>query len=339
MKNLLKTSLLVTGIAASSAAFALTPAGTEITNQAIATYDVPGGASSVTSSSEAKFTVLELIDVNVTSNNGGNQTVNSGDADQVLTYTVTNNGNGSEVFTAAATNSATGDNFDVENIRIFVDTNNDGIYNTGDVEITSSPNITLAAEASTKIFVLNNIPSSGLVQGNQARVKVEVSSNTSGASSADAGTLLPSGEVVGHNPFSNKTDTFQVGTPSTPINVVINKTVIQIEDPFHSGSPSAPGQANQYVPGSKVTYQIVVNVNGSSGTVNNLVITDEIPNEMNFVTDAGTFTLSKDGAIAKSLTPASDADEGLFASGTATVTIGTATAGDVYTIKLQTEIK
>jgi len=340
MKSLLKTSLLLAGATMTSAAFALTPAGTEIVNQAVATYDIPGGSSGVTASSEAKFNVLELIDVNVTSNNSGNQTVDAGDTDQVLTYTVTNNGNGSEVFTVNATNEATGDQFDVENIQIFVDTNGDGIFNAGDTEITSSPELTLAAETSTTIFVVNDIPAAA-TQDQQAKVKVEVSSNTSGASTAAPGTLLPTGEVVGNNPFNDKTDTFQVGVPTTPVSVDIDKTVILVEDPFHPGNPSAPGGVNQYVPGSKITYQIEVTINGSTGSVNNLVITDDVPNEMEYV--SGSLSLGENGGAQVGLTDADDAstggDNGNHSNGTITVDLGSVNVGSTRTIQLQAEIK
>ena len=352
MKNLVKTSLFVIGAVASSAAFSLTPAGDEIVNQAVATYDIPGGASGVTATSnEAKFTVLERIEVNVTSNNSGNQTVDAGDNDQVLTYTVTNNGNGEESFKITATNEVS-DNFDVTNIRVFIDNPNGtsaekGVYDANDIVYNVSDLLTLPAETSRKIFILNNIPA-GATSNQQAKVKVEVSSSTSGATTANAGTLLPTGEVVGNNPFNNKIDTFVVGVPTTPLAVNINKTILQIEDPFHKGNPSAPGGVNQYVPGSIVTYQIAVSVTGSTGSVNNLVVTDQIPNEMTFVTAAGTFTVSKNGAVATSLTtefnkasPASSSadDQGEFKDGDVIVNLGTANAGDNFNIQLQAEIK
>lgn len=351
MKNLIKAALLIAGSVASTAAFSATKAGTEITNAAIVRYDIPGGNSGVTATSEVKFKVLELIEVNVTSNNSGNQTVNAGDNDQVLTYTVTNNGNGEESFKIAATNEIS-DNFDVANIRVFLDNPNGtsaekGVYDANDIVYNVSDLLTLPAETSRKIFVLNNIPA-GATSNQQAKVKVEVSSNTSGATTANKGTLLPTGEVVGNNPFNSEIDTFAIGVPTTPVAVNINKTILQIEDPFHTGNPSAPGGINQYVPGSIVTYQITVAVTGSAGSINNLVVTDQIPNEMEFVTTGGTFTVSKNGAVATSLTPefnkaspssSSADDQGEFKNGDVMVSLGTANAGDNFTIQLQAEIK
>ncbi|WP_420589907.1 hypothetical protein [Bacterioplanoides sp.] len=346
MKNLVKTALFVLGSVASAAALSATKAGTEITNTAIATYDIPGGSSGVTATSEAKFKVLELIEVNVTSNNQGNQTVDAGDNDQALSYKITNNGNDEEVFTIRVTNES-GDNFDVTNIRIFIDADGDGVYDAGEQDITATPDITLAMGAKQDIVVLTNIPG-GATSGQQSKLKVEASSKTSGATTANKGTLLPTGEVVGNNPFHSETDTFVIGVPTTPLAVNINKTILQIEDPFHKGNPSAPGGVNQYVPGSIVTYQIAVSVTGSTGSVNNLVITDQIPNEMTFVTAAGTFTVSKNGAVATSLTPefnkaspasSSADDQGEFKDGDVIVNLGTANAGDNFNIQLQAEIK
>ena len=42
------------------------------------------------------------------------------------------------------------------------------------------------------------------------------------------------------------------------------------------------------------------------------MVTDQIPNEMNFVTAAGTFTVAKNGAVATTLTPALNDDQGEF---------------------------
>jgi uncharacterized repeat protein (TIGR01451 family) len=332
MKTIVKGALLFAGIISASATWAIgTPAGTKITNTAVATFDDPAtGTTGVTTSDAAELTVLELISVNVTAENVTPVTTNAGDTAQVLTYTVTNTGNGSEAFALDATNLA-GDQFDAENIKVYVDTDGDGVFSAGDQLLTSGSSINLDANSSNPaktIFVVVDIPAGATTIGDTAKIQLEATSDTPGASTAAPGDLLVgagtgvSDAVVGNNVTDTASATFTIGAEPTTATVNISKTIAGRVDPFGGTTD---------VPGTVVTYQIDVEVVG--GDVDNLVITDAIPTNMTYV--AGTLTLD-----AAAQTDADDVtDNSNVTAGAVTVTLGTVTSGTSYVIQLQAEIK
>lgn len=341
MKTTLQTAArLATGAAialASTAALAVgTPAGTNISNTATATYDLPGGATGLTKSSQVDLTVLELINVNVTSQNSGAVATSAGATDQVLTYVVTNIGNGVEDFVLSATQPTT-DDFDMTNVRIFLDTDGNGTYNSADTEIASGTgSIGLNADEAATLFIVSDAPSAGLSTDDLSQLTLTALSETvdeHGAASPQAGDLISgvgsggaADAVVGFNYTDDANGTFQISTGGGTATVNITKSIVSSVDPF-GGSTR--------VPGSVITYQIDVSV--ANGTVDSLVVSDELPGNMEYV--EGTLVL---GSTA--LTDASDTDEGSFdstsgASGTVSVDLGTQVAGTSFVIQLQAEIK
>lgn len=337
MKTLLGSLMACAGFAFSATAFAVgTPAGTTINNTATATYDVPGGASGVTQSSTTQLLVLELISVDVTAQDTSSIETNAGDTNEILTYQVTNTGNGIESFTFDATNLS-GDDFDMDNIRIYRDDNNDGVFDATDsIVLANDTTIELNANSSTPnvtLFVVVDTPATATTTGNTSDLQLEAISATTGAPTASAGTVLVgqgtgvTDAVVSNNPTDTASSGFIVGAPVAVATVDIEKTIINTLDPFG-------GDSN--VPGAIVTYQIVASILG--GDVNGLVITDSLPANLTYV--ANTVTLAIDANAAVNQTDADDTptDETVVVGDDITITIGDATAGTVYTVTLQAEI-
>lgn len=330
MKTITKTALLAAGLVASSATWAVgTPAGTIISNTATASYDDPvTGATGITTSDSANLTVLELISVNVTAQNTTPVTTDAGDTTQVLTFIVTNTGNGSEAFNIDASNMA-GDDIDADNIRVYVDTNGNGELDAGDQLLTAGSTINLDANSSNPdvaVFVVVDIPATGAV-GDTADIQLTAISNTPGASTGSPGDLLPgegtgvSDAVVGNNVTDNASATFQIGEPLTEATVIINKSIASRVDPF-GGSTD--------VPGTVVTYQIDVEVAG--GDVTNLVITDAIPSQLDYI--AGSVTVD-----AAAQTDAAGDDLTAVSGSDVAVTLGDVANGTTFVIQLQAEIR
>lgn len=333
MKCLKQLALIGAGLLASSMSWAVgTAAGTTISNTASASYQLPGGTSTITKSSTASLVVLELIDVNVVSANSSSVSTTAGATNQVLTYTVTNVGNGQEDFVLDVT-QLTSDNFDTTNVRIYRDTNGNGIFDSSDTLLTAgSSSIGLVADASATIFVVSDVPGTG-TSGDLSQLRLTATSETvenqggtpaAGSSITGAGSGGAPDAVVGNNYTSNATGTIELGTSSA--NVSINKTIVGTVDPFGG---------NTMVPGSIVTYNIAVVV---TGTVNNLTIKDPIPSQMDYV--AGSLTLGSTSLTDSS----SDTDAGSFnsslgSSGTVSVSLGSPASGSSYTIQLKAEIK
>ncbi|MCY0963742.1 hypothetical protein [Parathalassolituus penaei] len=331
MTCLKQLALIGAGLLASSMSWAVgTAAGTNISNTATASYTLPGGTSTLTKSSTVSLVVLELIDVNVVSGNSSSVSTTAGATNQVLTYTVTNVGNGQEDFVLDVTQLTT-DNFDTTNVRVYRDTNGNGVFDSGDTQLTAgSSSIGLLADASATIFVVSDVPGTGTT-GDLSQLRLTASSETvdtrggtPGSSISGAGSGGAPDAVVGNNYTSNATGTLELGTSSA--NVSINKTIVGTVDPFGG---------NTLVPGSVVTYNIAVVV---TGTVNNLTISDPIPSQMDYV--ASSLTLDSTALTDSS----SDTDAGSFnsslgTSGTVSVNLGSPSSGSSYTIQLKAEIK
>ncbi|WP_221796957.1 isopeptide-forming domain-containing fimbrial protein [Oceanobacter mangrovi] len=350
MKTLQSAARLLTGTLvalASSAALAVgTPAGTNISNTASASYTLPGGTTTQTKSSTVSLTVLELINVNVTSQNGANVSTSAGATDQVLTFVVTNTGNAVEDFVLTLTQSSS-EEFDMTNAKIFEDTDGSGTYTSGDTEIASGTgSIGLDAnsttEAAATIFIVGVTPttrddSTALVSGDLSQLTLEAISETvdnlgttptPGQRITGVGSGGAPDAVVGTSYMDDANGVFEIGTGSGTATINITKSIVAVVDPFGGST---------YVPGSTVTYQIDVSV--ANGDVDNLVISDEIPGNMDYV--AGSITL--DGGT---LTDDSDTDVGVFdstsgTSGTVTIDLSASTysAGTSFVVQLQAEIK
>ena len=169
MKQLLlgTLTLLIAFLPATFAGATGTPAGTPITNQATATYNI-GGPPIIKQSPPVITKVAELLDVDVTWQDGANVSVNPGNTAQVLTFRVTNNGNGDDDYTLAPVSSSpplVGDNFDpvlTAAGNVFFDTNTNGVYDAGtDVEYIPGTNDPVLARCMDNRFRIKRHPGRG----------------------------------------------------------------------------------------------------------------------------------------------------------------------------------
>lgn len=128
------------------------PAGSNISNIATASYVDGNGASKTTTSNEVKTTVLQVSSFTLEADR--QQTVNPNGQVQ-LSHTLSNTGNGSDTYTLTLAQLTT-DDFDLNNVRIYLDSNNDGVpdNNTNLVGQT----VSLAAGESTGLIVVSTAP-------------------------------------------------------------------------------------------------------------------------------------------------------------------------------------
>ncbi|WP_235532953.1 hypothetical protein [Sphingomonas sp. Leaf412] len=140
-----------------------TTAGTVINNTASVTYSVNGTAQS-TNSSTATFVVDRKVNFTVVTDQVGFTQVNLGQQNAVTTFKVTNMTNGAQDFLLDPDQQSIAlgilpgtDNFDVANLRAFVDSNGNGTY---DVGVDTQTYIDeLAPDASATVFLVGNVPS------------------------------------------------------------------------------------------------------------------------------------------------------------------------------------
>lgn len=159
MKRTQQVLWLILALVLGVALAAGTPAGTAITNQAAASYIDSAGQPRTTTSNLVTTIVQQVYSFTITpdstkSNPG--QTRNGLPGAQVLfNYTVTNTGNGTDTINLT-TAQGTSDNFDLTNIKIYLDANCNGNVDAGESQVTS---VTLGADQQACVIVAATIPS------------------------------------------------------------------------------------------------------------------------------------------------------------------------------------
>lgn len=309
------------GALASPALAAGTPAGTNITNVATATYELPNGDETSVDSNIVTLKVDELLDVSVAWGDPADVATSAGLTGQRLKFTVTNGGNGAEAFTLATVANGGGDDFDPAVTSIVLDSNGNGAYDAGvDTVYASGGNDPqLEPDQSITVFVVSTIPAAA-ADGHRGRVDLTAVATTgSGAPGTSfAGLGQGGGDAVVGATGADAEDDGYYRVAKASVAFVKSATVA---DAF-GGTAAAPG--------STITYTLAATVSGS-GSLANLRVADAVPAGTTY--QAGSLTL-EGGA----LTDAADADAGSFTGTGVTVALGTVAAGATKTITFQVKI-
>lgn len=309
------------GICASPALAAGTLAGTNITNVATATYELPNGDEASIDSNIVTLKVDELLDVSVAWSDPSDVAASAGGGGQRLKFTVTNGGNGTESFTLGTLASGGGDDFDPSVTSVVLDSNGNGAYDAGvdTVYASGSNDPQLDPDQSITVFVLSSIPA-GAGDGQRGRVDLtavaKTGSGTPGASFAGQGQGGGDAVVGATGADSEDDGYYRVAKAS----VAFVKSAA-VADAF-GGAAAAPG--------STVTYTLAATVSGT-GSLANLRVSDPVPAGTTY--KPGSLTL--EGAP---LTDSADADSGSFTGTAIDVGLGTVAAGATRTVTFQVKI-
>ncbi len=289
-----------------------TPAGSQITNQASATFTVGAGNFTVQSNITTTL-VAEILDLQVTWQDASDVPSAPGSSGNVLTFSLSNTGNGQDSYSLAVDDGLTGDDFDPIFADIYLDSNGNGSFDPG-VDTLYVPGVNdpdLISDASLAIFVMSDIPG-GTAEGAIGASRLEVQSGTGIGSPGDV--LAGAGEggadaMIGNAGGQGEADGRYVVLTLT-LNIVKGAT---ISDPFGGTEP---------VPGALISYTLSVTIIGS-GTAQSVVITDPIPGHTSY--DLGSLTLNgtplSDGADADA------GDVGGSQAGSVTVNLGDIISG------------
>lgn len=161
-----KRALLLAGSAivllqSTSALAAGTTAGTSVNNIASVTYSA-GGTTQTVQSNTSTFVVDRKVNLTVTEVGGTVTQTSQGATDQVTTFLVTNLTNAVQDFRLTPDQQNFSipllgvDNFNVTNMRVFVDANGNGTYEAGTDIATYIDQ--LAPDTSATVFIVANVP-------------------------------------------------------------------------------------------------------------------------------------------------------------------------------------
>lgn len=350
--NRINTLLGTVGAAAlvvtsASPAFAAgTAAGSTITNTVTVNYQVGTVAQTATGASNT-FTVDRKVNLTVAEVGTTTTQVSPGQTAAVTTFTVTNTSNATLDFalTAAQQTGLAGahsntDNFDVTNVKIYVDTNSNGSYDAGtDTLVTYLDE--LAADASKTVFVVADIPLGQVTndvaavtltatgrEGGGATAQGVALTQTTGANTTGMDTVFADGagatDAARNADYSAKDDYTVLAAALT-----ISKLSTVISDPVN-------GTTNpKLIPGATIEYCIVVSNAAGSATATSVAISDPLPTTVTYSSGYGTFL---NGTVTSGVCNFDGTAGGSFASGTVSGTLASVAAGETKTLRFRAVI-
>lgn len=346
MRLLASASVLaVAGFAATPAFAAGTTAGSTITNTVTVAYKV-GGVDQNAVTATDNLTVDRKINLVVAQLGTTTTSVSPGQTAAVTGFTVTNSSNATLDFALAVAQSSGGtaahggtDNFNVSNVKLYVDTDNSGTFNAGDTQITYLDEI--AADATKTVFVVADIPL-GKTTGDVANLRLTataaesggagslgaVVTQTSGANTSGMDTVFAdtnaNGNVAGDGASFAENDYTVLAAALTAL-----KTSTIISDPVN-------GTTNpKMIPGATVEYCIAVSNGAGSATATNVALSDPLPAQTTY--DAG-FGIKLNGTVTSGVCNPDGSAGGSFASNTVSGTLSNIAASGTKTLVFRVTI-
>lgn len=338
--------LAVAAFAATPASAAGTAAGTTVTNTVTVSYNVGTVAQTPVSASDS-FTVDRKINLTVAQVGSTTTSVSPGQTAAVTAFTVTNSSNAALDFALAVTQPTGGtaahggtDDFNVSNVKMYIDTNNNGVYDPGtDQQITYLDEV--AADSSKTVFVVADVPL-GRVTGDVADVRLTATAaesgaagslgaivtQTSGANTAGMDTVFAdtsaNGNVAGDGAAFADDDYTVLAAALTAI-----KSDKIISDPIN-------GTTNpKMIPGAVVQYCIAVSNGTGSATASNVSLSDTLPAQTTYLSSFG---IKLNGTVTGSTCNADGAAGGSYSNGVVSGTLSNITAGSTSTMVFQVTI-
>lgn len=335
--SLLASASVIASAAISAPAFADgTQAGTVITNEVTLTYKV-GGVDQTAIEASDSFTVDRKVNLTVAEDGTATTSVSPGQQGAVTSFIVTNTSNAPLDFALAASQAGAAhggtDSFDVTNLRIYVDSNDDGAFDAGDQQMSYLDEV--AADESRRVFVLADVPI-GQTTGDIAGVRLTATAaeaagagslgatvtETSGANTSGVDTVFADTDADGNVARDGAhfaLDDFSVLAAA----LALTKSSRVISDPLNGTS------GPKMIPGAVVEYCIAVANAAGSATATNVAVSDTLPSETSYLS---AFGIQVNGSVTGSACNADGTPGGAFAGNTVSATLDDIAAGVTRTV-------
>ncbi|MEA3052711.1 MAG: hypothetical protein QOG72_1614 [Sphingomonadales bacterium] len=341
MRLLASASVLAAAAFAASPAFAAgTTAGTTITNSVTLTYKVGGVDQNSVTASDG-FKVDRKVNLTVAEANTVTLSVSPGQQGAVTAFDVTNSSNAPLDFALAVSQLDGGtaahgrtDNFDVSGVKIFVDTNNNGSFDSGtDQELSYLDQV--AADSTKRVFVMADVPL-GRATNDTAGIRLTATAaeataagsvgatvtETTGANTAEVDTVFAdtnSNGNVARDGAHFAQDDFTVLAAA----LTATKTSRVISDPFNDTTNP------KMIPGAVVEYCVAVANAAGGATASNVSITDTVPANTSYL---AAFGIKINGTVTGSTCNEDGTSGGSYASGAVSATLADIAAGSARTL-------
>nr|WP_067295360.1 DUF11 domain-containing protein [Marinobacterium profundum] len=323
-------AVLALSIAPMQLAYAVGVAsGIPVNNTATIDYQVGGVQQTTETTNTATFVVDNKIDLTVVA--AGDNAVAPGAVDQVLSYTLTNTGNTTQGYEIEAfplgTNTVT-----MENVRIYLDVNKDGLLDAGDTLYTLGTNVAdIPADGDIKLLIVADTPI-GASDADIAQFDLQATTLDAGTTTvtvndtgtADDPTLVQTVFADGAGTIDATTDGKFSAAASYIVasaELVVAKTVEVISDPINgTTNPKA-------IPGAVVRYSITVE-NTTATEATDVTVVDAIPANTTYV--PGSITV--DAVVKTDVNDADGADHGATNANSVTAVVATLPATTTTTV-------
>ncbi len=339
-------SLLALATFAAAPAFAAeTQAGQTITNTVQVNFQV-GGVDQTQVSASDTLTVDRKVNVSVVELGASATEVSPGQLAAVTTFQVTNASNAPLDFALGATQQVGGtgafgatDTFDATSVRIYVDANANGTWDSTDTLVTYLDEI--ASDSTRTVFVLADIPV-GRVTGDIAAMTLTATGREAGAAASMGAALV---QTTGAN-TSGVDTVFADGAGATDsardaafsarddyrvlaAALAVVKASRVVSDPFN-------GTTNpRMIPGATVEYCIAVANAAGGATATNVAIADTLPTTTTYMSAFGTLV---NGTMTGAVCNGDGTPGGSFAAGAVSATLPSVSAGATRTIVFRVTI-
>ena len=272
-----------------------TVAGYKIENQATITLNINGIKSEVKSNIDS-FVVDKIIDIKLNSQDSSPVEVGAGEVDRVLTFSVANLGNSKEEFNITYEDNSSSD-FKIQNPRVFIDSNNNGVFDSKDKEISS---VVLENDESATLFLVANIPDNNETLPDKISINsLKAKTNLEPTNSED---LKDKVDIVVRNSVASDSGEFIIRNYWLGSKKSAN---IKSEDGvLHTGSI--------------IDYKIEIFIDGKNENrkIDDIILKDAIPSGTTYIANSLRFN-------GDSLTDSVDSDIGSFANEAIEVKVGT----------------
>ena len=305
-----------------------TTAGSTITNTVSVAFQV-GGISQTGTSASDTLTVDRRINLTVAEVGSTTTTVTPGSVNQVTAFTVVNTSNAP---------------FDVTNVRIFRDVNNNGTYEAGtDTLVTYLDEV--AADASVQVLVVSDVPL-GQANGSVAAVTLTATGREAGASGSLGAALV---QTTGANTSgmdtvfadgAGATDSARDASFSAKDDYTVSAATLSAIKSSRVISDPINGATNpKMIPGATIQYCIAISNASGSAAATSITVNDPIPTNLTYDSAFGVKTNGTATIVSGVATCATDTTgTGTMASNTVTGTLASVAGGETKTVVFQATI-
>ena len=322
-----------------------TAAGSTVTNTVTVNYQV-GGVNQTQQTASDSFTVDRKINVTVAEVGNTTIVVSPGQSQAVLTYSVTNLSNATLDFALTAAQQVGGagahantDNFDTSNVKMYVDTNGNGVWDAADTQVTYLDE--LAADTTRTVFVLSDIP--------LGRATNDVAVVTLTATGREGGTAGSQGVALTQTATANTagmdtlfadgagaTDGARDAAFSAKDDYTVLAAALSVTKVSKIISDPVSGTTNpKMIPGATVEYCITVTNAAGGAAASNVALSDVLPTATTYLSSFG---ILLNGTVTSGVCNADGTAGGSFAAGTITGTLASVTAGTARTMLFRVTI-